>query len=85
MGPLTNLAACINAEPKFVSQLKRLMLMGGNSHGEGNITICGEFNFHADPEAAKVVIDRMECPVVIAPWETCKNTNITWVKNSFYQ
>ena len=61
------------------------MLMGGNSHGEGNITICGEFNFHADPEAAKVVIDRMECPVVIAPWETCKNTNITWVKDNFYQ
>ena len=55
------------------------MLMGGNSHGEGNITMCGEFNFHADPEAAKVVIDRMQCPICIVPWETCKNTNISWV------
>ena len=53
--------------------------MGGNSHGEGNITTCAEFNFYADPEAAKVAIDRLECPVCIAPLETCKRTNITWV------
>ena len=79
LGPLTNIAACINASPDFASQLKRLMLMGGNSHGEGNITVCSEFNFHADPEAAKVVIDRIDCSVCIAPWETCRNTNLTWV------
>ena len=61
------------------------MLMGGNSRGERNITMCGEFNFHADPEAAKVVIDRMQCPICIVPRETCKNTNISWVSctNSF--
>ena len=58
--------------------------MGGNSHGEGNITVCGEFNFHADPEAAKVVIDRMECAICIVPWETCRNTNITWVSFTTY-
>ena len=51
--------------------------MGGNSHGEENVTVCGEFNFHADPEAAKVVIDRADCHVYITPWETCKNINIT--------
>ena len=60
------------------------MLMGGNSHGEGNITVCGEFNFHADPEAAKVVIDRMECAICIVPWETCRNTNMTWVSFTTY-
>ena len=47
--------------------------MGGNSHGEGNVTVCGEFNFHANPEAAKAVIDRADCHVYITPWETCKN------------
>ena len=78
LGPLTNLASCINADPNFSSRVKELMLMGGNSHGEGNITMCGEFNFHADPEAAKVVIDRMQCPICIVPWETCKSTNISW-------
>ena len=84
LGPLTNVATCINVDPSFSSQLKSVMLMGGNSHGEGNITVCGEFNFHADPEAAKVVIDRIECPICIAPWETCRNTNITWVTSIFF-
>ena len=79
LGPLTNVAACMNVDPSFTTQLNSIMLMGGNSHGEGNITVCGEFNFHADPEAAKVVIDRADCHVYITPWETCKNINITWV------
>ena len=79
LGPLTNVAACINVDPSFITHLNSIMLMGGNSHGEGNVTACGEFNFHADPEAAKVVIDRAACPVYITPWETCKNINITWV------
>ena len=79
LGPLTNIATCINADLLFTHNVKCLFLMGGNSHGEGNATTCGEFNFHADPEAAKVVIERMQCPVYIAPWETCKNTNISWV------
>ena len=84
LGPLTNVATCINVDPSFTSQLNSIMLMGGNSHGEGNITVCGEFNFHADPEAAKVVIDRANCPVYITPWETCKNLNITWVVIRFF-
>ena len=82
LGPLTNIAACINADDRFGWKLGSLMCMGGNSHGEGNCTTCAEFNFHADPEAAKVVIERLECPVCIAPWETCRNTNITWVSYS---
>lgn len=58
--------------------------MGGNSHGIGNVTKYAEFNFYADPEAAKIVIERLEeCPVCIVPWETCKNTTITWVNYSF--
>ena len=84
LGPLTNVATCINVDPSFTSQLNSIMLMGGNSHGEGNITVCGEFNFHADPEAAKVVIDRADCHVYIMPWETCKNINITWVVLGFF-
>ena len=79
LGPLTNVAACINVDPSFTTKLNSIMLMGGNSHGEGNVTVCGEFNFHADPQAAKVVIDRADCHVYITTWETCKHINITWV------
>ena len=84
LGLLTNVAACINVDPSFRTQRNRILLMGENSHGEGNITVCGEFNFHADPEAAKVVIDRANCHVYISPWETSKNINITWVVLGFF-
>ena len=48
-----------------------LFLMGGNSEGIGNASVAAEFNFHADPEAAHVVIETARCPVIIVPWETC--------------
>ena len=45
--------------------------MGGNSEGIGNASVAAEFNFHADPEAAHVVVESARCPVTIVPWETC--------------
>ena len=48
-----------------------LFIMGGNSEGIGNASVAAEFNFHADPEAAHVVVELARCPVTIVPWETC--------------
>ena len=48
-----------------------LFIMGGNSEGIGNASVTAEFNFHADPEAAHVVIESARCTVTIVPWETC--------------
>ena len=85
LGPLTNLAACINVDQDFTRQLAGLELMGGNVEGMGNITTCSEFNFHADPEAAYVVINRWKGPTCIkmVPWETCRNTYLDWVSYPF--
>ncbi|XP_075951233.1 nucleoside hydrolase-like [Anarhichas minor] len=44
----------------------------------GNTTVCGEFNFVADPEAAFVVLDRYTCPTYIAPWEFCCRNSLPW-------
>lgn len=45
----------------------------------GNTTVCGEFNFVADPEAAYIVLDRYTCPTYIATWEfSCRNS-LPWV------
>ncbi len=50
-GPLTNIAAAINREPKIVDRVKELSIMGG-SVTFGNWTPAAEFNIFVDPEAA---------------------------------
>ncbi|XP_030603612.1 inosine-uridine preferring nucleoside hydrolase-like [Archocentrus centrarchus] len=73
--PLTNLAVAVQLDPSFPKKLKGLYIMGGNMESRGNTTVCGEFNFVADPEAAYVVLDHYTCPTYIATWEfTCRNS-----------
>ena len=51
-----------------------MLVMGGTSAAEGNVTINAEFNFLFDPEAAHVVINRANCCLRLVPWETCYRT-----------
>lgn len=46
----------------------------------GNTTVCGEFNFVADPEAAYIVLDRYTCPTYIATWEFSCRSSLPWVR-----
>ena len=50
-GPLTNIAAAINREPRIVDRVREISLMGG-SVTFGNWTPTAEFNILVDPEAA---------------------------------
>ncbi|XP_076579984.1 inosine-uridine preferring nucleoside hydrolase-like [Chaetodon auriga] len=73
--PLTNLAVAAQLDPSISTELKALYIMGGNIESRGNISVCGEFNFAVDPEAAYIVLERYTCPTYIATWEvTCKNS-----------
>ncbi|XP_060922741.1 inosine-uridine preferring nucleoside hydrolase-like [Limanda limanda] len=73
--PLTNLAVAVQLDPSLPKKLKALYIMGGNTDSRGNTTVCGEFNFVADPEAAHIVLDRYTCPTFITPWEfSCRNS-----------
>uniref|UniRef100_A0A8C3A106 Inosine/uridine-preferring nucleoside hydrolase domain-containing protein n=1 Tax=Cyclopterus lumpus TaxID=8103 RepID=A0A8C3A106_CYCLU len=73
--PLTNLAVAVQLDPSLPKKLKALYIMGGNTESRGNTTVCGEFNFVADPEAAYIVLDRYTCPTYIATWEfSCRNS-----------
>ncbi|MDY5841314.1 MAG: nucleoside hydrolase [Peptoniphilaceae bacterium] len=54
LGPLTNIATAIAADPSLKKKIRRLILMGGAVEG-GNATPCAEFNIYADPEAAEAV------------------------------
>ena len=54
VGPLTNIAAVLRADPGISPMIRRIILMGGSFSG-GNITPSAEFNMYVDPEAAQVV------------------------------
>ena len=70
IGPLTNIAQAIRAEPRFAANVKQLVIMGGAiallPDGAGNITPNAEFNFWVDPEAAHVVL-RSGIPIELSP------------------
>lgn len=55
MGPMTNVALALRAEPRLVERLGTVVVMGGARSEGGNITASAEFNIWADPDAAAEV------------------------------
>ena len=56
IGPLTNIALALQAEPNISRRVASITFMGGSAGGLGNVTAAAEFNIFADPEAAEVVL-----------------------------
>jgi inosine-uridine nucleoside N-ribohydrolase len=57
LGPLTNLALALRADPAFLrSRVVRHVAMGGNLAAAGNSGGLAEFNIWCDPEAAEEVV-----------------------------
>ncbi|HLH70281.1 MAG TPA: nucleoside hydrolase [Candidatus Dormibacteraeota bacterium] len=67
-GPLTNLALAARKEPRFVSAVKHLYVMGGTNNGIGNVTPAAEYNFYVDPEAARIVL-QAGFPLTLVDWD----------------
>ncbi|XP_064650180.1 nucleoside hydrolase-like isoform X1 [Lineus longissimus] len=78
LGPLTNIALAIQMDPSIGSKVKECHIMGGNYEAKGNITVSGEFNFRADPEAANIVLNQLGCPVTLVCWELCLKYSLSW-------
>ncbi|KAM3862032.1 inosine-uridine preferring nucleoside hydrolase [Diretmus argenteus] len=76
--PLTNLALAVRLDPSLPSKLKGLYIMGGNTQSRGNTTVCAEFNFAADPEAAYIVLNEYRCPTYLACWEFTCYSKLPW-------
>ncbi len=65
VGPLTDIAIAMQQEPRIISLVKEIVLMGGSFVG-GNVTLEAEFNTYADPEAAQLVFSS-GAPLVMFP------------------
>ena len=55
IGPLTNVALALRADPGLAHRVASITLMGGSALGVGNVSAAAEFNVFADPEAADQV------------------------------
>ena len=57
IGPLTNIALALVKEPRIISGIREIMLMGGAALNPGSVTPAAEFNIFVDPHAAQIVFD----------------------------
>lgn len=73
IGPLTNVAAALLADPSLPDRLERVIVMGGAFAVPGNVTPTAEFNLFADPEAARIVLDVGVHPVLVG-LDVCHRT-----------
>ena len=55
-GPLTNLAQAEARVPGVLRRARQVVIMGGAVRVPGNVTPTAEFNFYADPHAARQVL-----------------------------
>lgn len=56
IGPLTNVALALCLDEDFARNVRQIVLMGGSAD-YGNATPAAEFNFFADPQAARIVFE----------------------------
>jgi purine nucleosidase len=63
LGPLTNLAIAVLAEPRLPNLLRRWVAMAGAFRVPGNTTPVSEWNVHCDPEAARIALGAWQAAV----------------------
>ncbi len=67
LGPLTNLAVAVLAEPRLPRLLRRWVAMAGAFRVPGNTTPVSEWNVHCDPEAARIALGAWQASVDLVP------------------
>ncbi len=66
VGPLSNIATALAAEPRLRDLIPELVIMGG-ANRYGNVTPRAEFNVWADPEAARIVLGSGVRKITLVP------------------
>lgn len=68
LGPLSNVADALSRSPGMAKQVEHCFVMGGKCSGPGNVTSSAEYNFWADPEAARLVV-RSGMALTVVGWD----------------
>ncbi len=68
LGPLTNVAVALRQDPSIAQAVSECVIMGGTGQGHGNMSPVAEYNFWADPEAARIVFES-GMPIKMVGWD----------------
>lgn len=68
IGALTNIAMALKKDPSIAKDIPHIYIMGGTNNSLGNITPAAEYNFYADPEAARIVL-HSGIPITMVGWD----------------
>lgn len=75
IGPQTNIATALTADPDLARLVRAVVMMGGSLSG-GNITPAAEFNVYVDPEAARIVF-QSGIPITMVGLDVTRKTALT--------
>ena len=75
VGPLTNVAVAMRADPRIIPKIKEIVIMGGG-HLVNNSSPASEFNIWVDPEAMEVLL-HSGCKITMVPLDATHAAYIT--------
>ena len=81
IGTCGNLALAVRKAPEIVPLVKRVIYMGGSFFRQGNSTPTAEFNWWADPEAAKIAVRSPFKEQIVVGLDACEK--ITFKKGQY--
>ena len=81
LGPLTNVAVALRQDPSIAKAVSACVIMGGTGQGHGNVTPVTEYNFWADPDAARIVFES-GLPVKMVGWDISRTYAVLGAEDS---
>jgi len=75
VGPLTNVAVAMRADPRICKKMREIVIMGGG-HLVNNSSPASEFNVWVDPEAMEIVL-QSGCKITMVPLDATHAAYIT--------
>jgi purine nucleosidase len=84
IAPLTNIALAMRKEPRILSALKEMVIMGAAVRHQGNTTPLAEFNVYVDPHAAHIVY-HSGVPITLVPLDVTYQCVLTPADVRFLQ